>query len=75
VNEAHVNNGAIHNNINMSDMVISSAAESELGALFLNAKTGFRTNLAKLGHPQNATPIQTNNTMALKIANQKIKQR
>jgi hypothetical protein len=22
VNEAHVNNGAIHNNINMSDMVI-----------------------------------------------------
>jgi hypothetical protein len=41
VNEAHVNNGAIHNNLNMSDMVISSAAESELGALFLNAKTGF----------------------------------
>jgi hypothetical protein len=77
VNEAHVNNGAIHNNINMSDMVISSAAESELGALFLNAKegTGFRTNLAELDHSQNATPIQTDNTMALKIANQKIKQR
>jgi hypothetical protein len=41
VNEAHASNGAIHNNINMSDMVISLAAEFELGALFLNAKTGF----------------------------------
>jgi hypothetical protein len=56
-------------------MFITLAAESELGALFLNAKTGFQTNLAELGHFQNATPIQTNNTMALKIANQKIKQR
>ena len=77
MNETDVHNGAIHNNTTMSDMVISSAAESELGALFLNAKegTGFRTTLAELGHSQNATPIQTNNTMALGIANQKIKQR
>jgi hypothetical protein len=59
----------------MSDMVISAAAESELGALFLNAKTGFRRNLTELDHSQNATPMQTNNAMALKIANQKIKQR
>jgi hypothetical protein len=38
VNEADVFNGAIHKNINMSDMFITLAAESELGALFLNAK-------------------------------------
>jgi hypothetical protein len=58
-------------------MFITLAAESELGALFLNAKegTGFWTNLAELDHSQNATPIQTDNTIALKIANQKIKQR
>jgi hypothetical protein len=60
----------------VSDMFITlAAAEFELGALFLNAKTGFWTNLAELDHSQNATPIQTNNAMALKIANQKIKQR
>jgi hypothetical protein len=42
VNEAHVKNGAIHNNITVSDMFITlAAAEFELGALFLNAKTGF----------------------------------
>jgi hypothetical protein len=41
MNEAHVSNGAIHNNINMSDIFITLAAESELGAQFLNAKEGF----------------------------------
>jgi hypothetical protein len=74
MNETDVHNGAIHNNTTMSDMVISSSAESELGALFPNNKkegTGFQTTLAKLGHSQNATPIQTNNTMAFGIANQK----
>jgi hypothetical protein len=76
MNETDVHNGAIHSNTTMSDMVISSAVESELGALFPNDKegTGFQTTLAELGHSQNATPIQTNNTMALGIANQKIKQ-
>ncbi len=77
MNETDVCNGAININTTVSDVVISSAAESEVGALFLNTKegTGFWTTLAKLGHSQNATPIQTNNTTALGIANQKIKQR
>jgi hypothetical protein len=42
---------------------MSSAAEAELGALFINAKTvvSMRQMLVELGHPQPCTPMQTNN--------------
>jgi hypothetical protein len=41
--------------------VMSSAAEAELGALYLNAKEAayLQQILAKKGHPQPQTPIQT----------------
>jgi hypothetical protein len=54
--------------------VMSSAAEAELGALFLNAKeTVFiRQILTKMGHPQPRTPIQTDNTMAEAVVNNRI---
>jgi hypothetical protein len=44
--------------------VMSSAAEAELGALYLNAKeTVYLCQiLSKMEHPQPKTPIQTANT-------------
>jgi hypothetical protein len=57
--------------------VLSSATEAELGALFYNAKDGamLRTTLEDMGHPQHATPIQTDNACAAGIANNTVKQR
>ncbi len=53
---------------------MSSAVEAELGALFLNAKEAvyLRQILTKMGHPQPCTPIQTNNTTAEGVINNKI---
>jgi hypothetical protein len=46
-------NGAIHVSCTIIKLVAASAAEAELGALFLNAQEAkvFRLILAKLGHP------------------------
>eukprot|EP00956_Cyclotella_meneghiniana_P031271 scaffold81716_cov13-Cyclotella_meneghiniana.AAC.1 len=53
---------------------MSSAAEAETGALFLNAKLAvpIRHTLEELGHPQGKTPIQTDNSTAYGIVNNKI---
>ena len=50
---------------------MSSAAEVEVGALFMNAQEAipFRTCLEDLGHPQKATPINTDNATAQGIVN------
>jgi hypothetical protein len=47
-------------------MVAASAAEAEIGALFLNAQEGvnIRNILKEMRHPQPATPMQTYNTTA-----------
>jgi hypothetical protein len=47
-------------------MVVVSAAEAEIGALYLNAKEGvnIRNILWEMGHPQPTTPMQTDNTTA-----------
>jgi hypothetical protein len=47
-------------------MVVASTVKAEMGALFLNAKEGvnIRNVLAEIGHPQPATPLQTDNTAA-----------
>ncbi len=68
------NNGAIMTNATIIKAVMSSAAEAELGALFLNAKEAvyLRQRLTKMGHPQPRTPIQTNNTTAEGVINNKI---
>ena len=57
-------------------LLASSAAEAELGALFVNtneAKT-LRLTLHELGHPQPQTPIHVDNTTVMGIVNTKIKQ-
>jgi hypothetical protein len=71
------NNGAIHTHSSIMSVVLSSATEAELGALFYNAKdaTAFRVTLDELGHIQPPTPIQTDNACASGIANETIKQR
>ncbi len=53
--------------------VMSSAAEAELGALFINAKEAvhIRQILEEMGHPQSQTPIQTDNTTAEGVINNK----
>ena len=68
------NNGAIMANATIIKVVMSLAAEAELGALFLNAKEGVYLCqiLTKMGHPQPCTPIQTDNTMVEGVKNNKI---
>ncbi len=53
---------------------MSSAAKAELGALYLNAKEAvyLRQILTKMGHPQPKMPIQTDNTTAEGVINNKI---
>ncbi len=65
------NNGAILTFTTIMKNVMSSAAEAELGALYLNAKETvyLRQILHKIGHPQPPTPIQTDNTTTEGIVN------
>jgi hypothetical protein len=57
--------------------VMSSAAEVEIGAVFINNKEGavLRTPLEELGHKQPPTPMETNNTTATGYINGTITQR
>jgi hypothetical protein len=68
------NNGAVLNVSKVIKAVMSSAAEAELGALFYSAKIAvpMRKTLEELGHPQPQTPVQTNNSTAYGVINNKI---
>jgi hypothetical protein len=68
------NNGAILTNATIIKAVMSSAAKAELGALYLNAKEAvyLQQILEEMGHPQPKTPIQTDNTTAKGVINNKI---
>jgi hypothetical protein len=54
-------NGAIHTISATMANIVASATEAEFGALFHNARDDvpLRTALIEMGHPQPATPIQT----------------
>jgi hypothetical protein len=56
---------------------MSSAAEAEIGAVFINAKEGavLRTTLEESGHPQPPTPMEIDNTTATGYSNGTIKQK
>jgi hypothetical protein len=56
---------------------ISSVAEAESGALFVNAKEGTvsGTTLAEMGHNQDATELKTDNTTADGIINNTVQQK
>jgi hypothetical protein len=68
------NNGAILNIAKVINAVVSSAAEAELGALFINAREAVYLPriLVEMGHPQPKTPIQTDNSTAEGFINSKI---
>ena len=55
------NNGAIHTLCQIIKTVMSSAAEAEIGATFLNSKDALpiRTTLEELGHPQPPPPCKS----------------
>ena len=57
--------------------VMSSAAEAELGTLYINCREAIpaRHTLIKMGHPQPPTPVQTDNTTALGVVNNTIASR
>jgi hypothetical protein len=68
------NNGAVLNVWQIIRAVMSSTAEAELGALFINAKTtaSMRHKLEELGHPQPPTPIQAENKTSNDLLTNKI---
>jgi hypothetical protein len=68
------NNGAILTNATIIKAVMSLAAEAKLGALYLNAKEAvyLLQILEEMGHPQPKMPIQTDNTTAEGVINNKI---
>ena len=68
-------NGAIYTLYTVLKFIASSAAESALGALFLNIKEGrvLRITLAAMVHPQPPTPIHCDNATAVVIANDTVK--
>ena len=70
-------NGAIDCTSTIINAVVSSAAEAEYAGLFLVGTTaeGLRSTLEDLGHPQGATPIISDNSCAVGIANRSVKQR
>jgi hypothetical protein len=65
------NNGAVLTNATIIKNMMSSAAEAEIGALYLNARGAvyLRQILAEMGHPQPPTPIQMDNTTAEGVIN------
>jgi hypothetical protein len=76
-NDKKVTNGAILIIRKVLKHVMSSAAEAEIGAVFINAKEGaiLRTTLKELGHKHPPTPMETDNTTAIGHSNGKIKQK
>jgi hypothetical protein len=70
-------NGAILIISKVLKHVMSSVAEAEIGAVFINAKEGavLRTKLEELGHKQPPTPMEKDNTTATGYSNGTIKQK
>jgi hypothetical protein len=70
-------NGAIRTISFIMRNIMASVTEAKLGAVFQNARdyAPLRIALEEMGHPQAATPIQTDNACATGIANETIKQR
>jgi hypothetical protein len=57
--------------------VISSLAEAEFGAVFVDAKMGTvtRATLTEMGHPQEATDLKTDKYTANRIINKDFQQK
>ena len=68
------NNGAVLNIAQIIKHVMSSAAEAELGGLYINAREAIpaRIVLEEMKHKQPPTPIQTDNSTACGVVNSNI---
>lgn len=69
-------NGPIHGEVKIMKHVMTSAAEVEIAALFVNTKLliPLCTTLLELGHQQTPSPIQTDNEVVQGFVSQTIKQ-
>jgi hypothetical protein len=76
-NDKKLTNGAILIVSKVLKYVMSSAAEAEIVAVFINAKEGavLRTTLEEFRHKQPTTPMETDNTTATGYSNGTIKQK
>ena len=68
------NNGAVHTVAQIIKTFMSSAAEAELGALYINCRKAIpaRHLLEAMGHHQPPTPMQTDNSTTLGVVTNKI---
>ena len=68
------NNGAVLNIAKVIRNIVTSAADAEINALFINTRQAIpaRYLLIEMGHKQPATPAQTDNTTALGFVNKNI---
>ena len=68
------NNGAVHTVAQIIKTVMSSAAEAELRALYINCREAIpaRHLLKAMKHRHSPTPMQTNNSTALCVVTNKI---
>jgi hypothetical protein len=71
----NIHNGDLLEKVEIIKHVMSSTAEAETGALFINRKEAIplRQTLIELNHPQPPTPIQTDNSTATGIVNKTVK--
>jgi hypothetical protein len=72
-----ITNGPLYCHSSVLKHVVSSVAEAEFGAIFINAKEGTVTRniLEEMGHPQEATVLTTDNTTASGISNKTVQQK
>ena len=65
------NNGAIYNEASIIKAVMSSAAEAEIGVVYINSQKGVKEHniLKEMGRTQPPTPVQTDNSTAYGIIN------
>ena len=70
-------NGILHVVCKIMKNIMASAAEVEYGTIFINGQEAvpIRTTLQEMGWPQGPTPIQTDNSTAVGVANNTIKQK
>jgi hypothetical protein len=68
------NNGIILTIAQIIKVIMSLAAEAEVGALYINCREAIPAchTLKFMGHPQPPTPMQTDNTIALGIFNNNV---
>ena len=71
------NNGAVLNIAQIIKSVMTSAAEAEMGALYINTREAIpmRITLEEMGHRQPPTPMQTDNTIALAVITKNIRRK